>query len=66
MTREEVVQAALTVERWCKEHIDCYKLCDCPFALDEDACFLSHSQYVPTDWELEEFLRTRGLKDGEV
>ena len=64
--REDVVQAALVVERWCNEHIDLYKVCDCPFALDEDSCFLSHNKCVPDDWGLEEHLRTRGLKDGSV
>lgn len=62
MTREEVVQAALAVERWCKEKVDCYKTCDCPFALDEDRCFFTKEKSVPYGWELEEFLRTRGLQ----
>ena len=64
MTREEVVQAALTVERWCKEHRSAVCKCDCPFQFDAGAkwgaCKLRQSSVV--DWNLEEFLRTRGLK----
>ena len=30
MNREDVVQAALKVERWCHEHND-FTGCDCPF-----------------------------------
>lgn len=62
MTREDVVQAALTVERWCAEHHDGLTgaTCDCPFAL-YDSCVL-FSDDVPITWELEEFLRSRGLK----
>ena len=65
MTREEVVQAALTVERWCKVHRSAVCKCDCPFQFDAGAkwgaCKLRQSSVV--DWNLEEFLRTRGLKD---
>lgn len=58
MTREEVVQAALTVERWCREqNRDCR---ECPFRLEHGACVLF--VLAPRNWELEEFLRTRGLK----
>lgn len=66
MTREEVVQAALTVERWCKEHVDSRWDCDCPFtdAKDNYPCAVIRS--TPFQWGLEKFLRTRGLKDGEV
>lgn len=63
MTREEVVQAALTVERWCKI-TDCSV---CPFFLNRHAC--GCKLVVPCEpcgWDLEEFLRTRGLKDGSV
>lgn len=59
VNREEVVQAALTVERWCKEHFS-QKKCDCQFA-DGDKCFLFERSY-PSMWRLEEFLRTRGMK----
>ena len=34
MNREDVVQAALTLERWCKEHYVSGKVCDCPFILN--------------------------------
>ena len=70
MTREEVVQAALTVERWCEEHIDEDMKCDCPFhkrtkkvfQLDcpRDYCALDVD--LPSEWGLEVHLRTRGLK----
>jgi len=63
--REDVVQAALMVQRYCEEHFkeDCP--CDCPFGymntLCRNACAL-YSLFIPQDWNLEEFLRTRGLK----
>ena len=68
--REDVVQAALVVERWCKEHKAPAFLggCDCPFYAkdsrfspfyEKGECFL----YTPFVWHLEEKLRTRGLKD---
>jgi len=62
MTREEVVQAALTVERWCG-------MCRgvnrgaCPFA-NGNCCVLDGKK--PEEWNLEEFLRTRGMKHGSV
>jgi hypothetical protein len=62
MTREEVVQAALTVERWCKEHYGGCKPCDCPFMSGDYGCIF-YDMCDPWLWELEEFLRTRGLKD---
>ena len=63
MTREDVVQAALTVARWCKNQCAFEGLCDCPFADIElgPACVLMHRN-EPKDWELEKFLRTRGMK----
>ena len=57
INREDVVQAALIVERWCAEHNDDGFDCDCPFA---DTCWVTGD--IPADWNLEEFLRTRGLK----
>ena len=57
--REDVLQAALTVERWCKK-TDCK---DCPFwkhdaNIGHTCCF-----YVaPMNMELAEHLRTRGLQ----
>lgn len=68
MTREEVVQAALTVERWCEERQDEFGNCDCPFKMDcgngLGLCKIGHD--CPSCWSLETFLRKRGLKDGEV
>ena len=65
MTREEVVQAALIVERWCMEHCnDRAEPCDCPFS-QRAACFMDFDA-IPKYWGLDDFLRTRGLKDGSV
>jgi hypothetical protein len=61
MTREEVVQAALKVERWCAEHKGCG---DCPLLDDEDNCMVAME--APDYWNLEEQLRARGMKDGSV
>ena len=62
MTREDVVQAALTIERWCFEHYRNDK-CDCPFA-DKNMCLFFEADMAefPCRWGLEEFLRTRGAK----
>ena len=73
MNREDVVQAALTVERWCKER-DGYP-CDCPFFEQRESdgaykCRLTNWRLLHSDideqepemWNLAEFLRTRGLK----
>ena len=61
--REDVVQAALTVERWCAEHHS-ENGCDCPFYSNLpflDSCRLSCN--IPADRKLEDYLRNRGLKD---
>ena len=63
MTREDVVQAALTVERWCAE-TDCE---NCMFwrydtNIGHTCCFRA----APMNMGLAEHLRTRGLKHGEV
>lgn len=67
-TREDVVQAALLVERWCAEHWKDNHDCDCPFnnlnGIGFGHCAVWHG--TPHIWRLEEYLRTRGLKDGEV
>ena len=71
INREDVVQAALMVERWCKEHEDEYGKCDCPFstplqmsetnpAIQWGKCIFTRG--VASVWGLETFLRTRGLK----
>lgn len=56
LNREDVVQAALTVERWC-EKTNCR---ECPF---EYGCYSCFFPIQPKDLRLEEFLRTRGLRD---
>jgi len=65
INREDVVQAALTAERWCDEKQDENGNCDCPFEMDcgngFGYCKIGHD--LPSDWSLETFLRTRGLKD---
>lgn len=62
MNREDVVQAALTVERWCRENYN-NDVCDCPFA-DNKMCFFFNPDMpdFPVRWNLEAFLRTRGIK----
>jgi hypothetical protein len=67
MTREDVVQAALTVERWCKttrkEGIPCQGKCP----LWGCGCVLgSPLSGYPEHWGLDDFLRTRGLERGQV
>ena len=59
MNREEVVQAALKVERWCAGK-DCR---DCPLMGEYGQCMIAG---FPECWGLEEKLRNRGLKDGRV
>lgn len=53
--REDVVQAALILERWCTGR-DCR---ECPLMGEMGACMVR----VPEGWELEEKLRKRGLKN---
>ncbi len=64
--REDIVRAALTIERWCAEHYKYGGKCDCPFAVPGafSACRLGDVGCAQ-EWELEEFLRTRGLKDDD-
>ena len=62
MTREEVVQAALTVERWCAEHRKFKDDCDCPFYKHDRVGCVMGDLSKPSGWGLERFLRTRGLK----
>ena len=54
INREDVVQAAVLLERWCKKK-ECM---DCPL-LDLGGCAVSEN--VPSSWGLEEFLQNRGL-----
>lgn len=62
--REDVVQAALLVERWCKENHKPAGNCDCPLRKWSYACYLMRCNDLPHEWNLEEFLRTRGLPKG--
>ena len=55
INREDVVQAALIVERWCAGQ-DCRK---CPLMGEYGQCMITG---VPEVWELERKLRTRGIK----
>ncbi len=59
--REDVVQSALNIQKWCSIHSD-YPVCDCPFfTKDKDIkCFIS--LMLPKTWNLEEKLRTRGIE----
>lgn len=59
INREDVVQAALIVERWCAEHYGGCE-CDCPLLDDEDNCMVAME--APDFWNLEAKLRNRGLK----
>jgi len=59
INREDVVQAALVLERWCFNE-SCTR---CPFWYEMDGhnyCAVS-TKGAPLSWNLEEFLRTRGL-----
>lgn len=66
--REDVVQAALIVERWCDEHGDFSQnlyhsemRCDCPFNVNGTFCMMQRNE-VPTLWGLGAKLRSRGIK----
>lgn len=64
MTREEVVQAALTVERWCAGERIKGNGCDCPFYNSDGKLWgqICRVSGLPEHWKLEEWLRTRGMK----
>ena len=68
INREDVVQAALIVERWCKSSNPSVwpsKACEvCPFFLVDNGGELDCMVGFPMDWELEEKLRNRGLENG--
>ncbi len=58
--REDVVKAALTIERWCAEHFEPWLNCDCPFS---PFCPVSGSGNVtPSEWGLENYLPEKGPK----
>ena len=64
MTREDVVQAALTLERWCRFNtkLSSRRKCDCPlYDDDNEGCVLSY-ELEPWYWGLEDFLKNRGMK----
>ena len=66
INREDVVQAALMVERYCKEHRIFDGDCECPFqgTHEDGGCFLN-DRFEPAHWGLNHFLRARGLKDDD-
>ena len=63
INREDAVQAALIVERWCRDNFQSQAPCDCPFAIREGvgSCKL-FEQALPFRRHLEVFLRNRGLE----
>ena len=68
LNREDVVQSALNVQRWCEEHFNVQGICDCPFAnreVDEEWSECKLFNEYPKHLHLEEFLRNRGIKDGK-
>lgn len=65
VNKEDVVQAALTVERYCKNHFNNTGPCDCPFTIRTAGfyfCRMYCGTGYPGGWFLEEFLRNRGMK----
>ena len=62
MTREDVVQAALTVERWCFDKWRPDGACDCPFRGSFNDCLLEQGS-APRFADLEKYLRSRGMND---
>jgi len=65
VTREDVVQAALIVERWCAEQFpkgNCRERCPLGSGEPWSICMLFYDDPPPMKWRLEERLRTRGLK----
>ena len=60
INRDDVVQAALIIERWCREHRE-LEMCDCPFA-GYERCVIHEGLAIPKYWGLENWLSTRGLK----
>lgn len=61
INREDVVQAALTVERWCTEHKKETQDCDCPFNRKDGKTWIgSCLVLLPALWDLEPKLRNVG------
>lgn len=67
INREDVVQSALNVQRWCEQHFNNEYICDCPFAYQDNIgwidCIFHDKKHYPKNLYLEEFLRNRGIKD---
>ena len=61
---EDVVQAALILHRWCKEHRS-DDGCDCPFVDKRKIPACAVCVFNPGSWKLEEFLRTRGTHNAD-
>ena len=62
VNREDVVQAALTVARWCAGHYRTGE-CNCPFSKGIMCWFVAEDMpEFPVLWDIEEFLRNRGMK----
>ena len=66
--REDMAQAALTVQRYCEEHFKNDGPCDCPFSICTERNYICRLAGVlyPKWGYLEIYLRTRGLDNGEV
>lgn len=62
ITREDVVQSALNIQRWCKNHYSDEE-CDCPFFDIRFRCqCMLPAKSDPREWNLEEKLRTRMIR----
>ena len=65
--REDVVQAALTVVRWCGEHLKYTEPCDCPFFAGvtdrgEIICAIGSVDTKPCRYDIEWWLRNKGTE----
>jgi hypothetical protein len=63
MNEKDVINAALMIEKWCKEHRNLGGNCNCPFFTKSEEiewdCFLQ-DRFEPGHWFLEEFLENKG------
>ena len=59
INKEDVVQSALLLERWCKSNCGLMGCTNCPFYHNE-SCFID----MPHVWNLETKLKNRGLHNG--
>jgi hypothetical protein len=65
INREDVIQAALMIERWCAEEFskgDCRMNCPLGSGNPCSLCLLFYDDRPPKEWNLAERLRKRGLK----